>query len=147
MDMLSKLREEFRTCWESIKKKHFVDNQATKNTIYPHQQLIMDDLRHSADHIQIINWPEGTGKGRSSTNGMEPYTGDPNDLDDMGMDMRGLFRRKVADKITPGNTAYIYTCKCGTDLTEGPCGAGSINAVCKTCKINYGCLPGYYGEN
>lgn len=41
---------------------------------------------------------------------------------------------------------YDYWCpKCGTKLTDGPRGGLAVNAVCVTCKINYGCLPGYNG--
>src|SRR5581483_5682454 len=36
---------------------------------------------------------------------------------------------------------YRYFCKCGTVLTDGPCGGASVNAVCEKCGINYGCLP------
>jgi hypothetical protein len=36
-----------------------------------------------------------------------------------------------------------YWCSCGTKLTDGPCGGSAINAVCKNCRINYGCLEGY----
>jgi hypothetical protein len=41
---------------------------------------------------------------------------------------------------------YEYYCKCGTTLTEGPSGGLSVNAVCEKCRINYGCLPGYFGD-
>lgn len=42
---------------------------------------------------------------------------------------------------------WDYKCKCGERLSDGPEGGLSINAVCEKCKINYGCLPGYYGED
>jgi hypothetical protein len=41
---------------------------------------------------------------------------------------------------------YKYWCKCGTVLTDGPSGGCSVNAVCEKCRINYGCLDGYYGR-
>lgn len=42
---------------------------------------------------------------------------------------------------------YRYWCpKCDTVLTEGPSGGCAVNAVCEKCKINYGCLPGYWGD-
>jgi hypothetical protein len=41
---------------------------------------------------------------------------------------------------------YEYYCECGTTLSEGPSGGMSINAVCNKCMINYGCLPGYFGD-
>lgn len=41
---------------------------------------------------------------------------------------------------------YDYWCSCGTQLTDGPRGGDSVNAVCETCKLNYGCLPGYWGS-
>lgn len=37
-----------------------------------------------------------------------------------------------------------YYCPCGEPLEEGPEGGGSVNAVCNKCRINYGCLPGFY---
>lgn len=46
----------------------------------------------------------------------------------------------------PLSSVWNYFCPCGTKLTEGPEGGGSVNAVCETCRINYGCLPGYYGD-
>lgn len=42
--------------------------------------------------------------------------------------------------------SYRYWCPCGTELTDGPCGGAAVNAVCETCKINYGDLPGYWGR-
>lgn len=44
----------------------------------------------------------------------------------------------------PNCPEYHYFCKCGAQLTEGPCGGAAINAVCKPCKINYGNLPGCF---
>jgi hypothetical protein len=41
---------------------------------------------------------------------------------------------------------YRYWCKCGAVLESGPCGGAAVNAVCKTCRINYGNLPGFEGE-
>jgi hypothetical protein len=40
---------------------------------------------------------------------------------------------------------YIdYQCPtCHTTLSDGPCGGAAVNAVCKTCRINYGCLDGF----
>lgn len=62
-------------------------------------------------------------------------------------DERGVFRKVNPDHNGMWNSSpYHYFCKCGTKLTEGPEGAASINAVCKACRINYGCLPGYYGD-
>jgi len=40
--------------------------------------------------------------------------------------------------------AYDYWCGCGQKLEDGPCGGGSVNAVCDKCRVNYGCLPGYF---
>jgi hypothetical protein len=41
---------------------------------------------------------------------------------------------------------YQYWCNCGTKLTDGPTGGCAVNAVCGKCRINYGNLPGYWGE-
>lgn len=41
---------------------------------------------------------------------------------------------------------YRYWCPCGTELTDGPTGGCAVNAVCKKCRINYGNLPGYWGQ-
>jgi hypothetical protein len=35
----------------------------------------------------------------------------------------------------------------GTTLTAGPSGGCSVNAVCEKCRHNYGCLPGYWGDD
>jgi hypothetical protein len=60
---------------------------------------------------------------------------------------RGLTRVRIADMVGFINgPRYDYFCKCGTKLSEGPEGGFSLNAVCEKCRINYGCLPGYYGE-
>lgn len=41
----------------------------------------------------------------------------------------------------------LYWCPCcGNPLCDGPEGGGSINAVCRHCNVNYGCLP-HYGGN
>ncbi len=56
--------------------------------------------------------------------------------------------RIAVDPPTPGwpyaCVEYRYFCSCGTELTEGPWGGAAINAVCKTCRINYGNLPGCF---
>jgi hypothetical protein len=75
------------------------------------------------------------------TDNIVPYLCDPeypNEPDNIG-----LSRRPVS---TNNWNYYIYYCKCGTTLTEGPSGGCSVNAVCEKCRVNYGCLPGYYGE-
>ncbi len=41
---------------------------------------------------------------------------------------------------------YKYWCSCGTELTDGLSGGWAINAVCKKCNRNYGCLPGFWGH-
>lgn len=44
-------------------------------------------------------------------------------------------------------TQYAYWCpKCDTRLTDGPRGGMSVNAVCEKCRINYGELPGFWGD-
>lgn len=43
-------------------------------------------------------------------------------------------------------TTYRYWCPCGEELSDGPCGGAAVNAVCEKCKINYGCLDGYWGR-
>jgi hypothetical protein len=53
----------------------------------------------------------------------------------------GLSRRKVDDPVIPGNTLFVYTCRCGVELTDGPEGGCAVNMVCRACGINYGCLP------
>jgi hypothetical protein len=41
---------------------------------------------------------------------------------------------------------YEYWCpKCDSLLEDGPRGGMSVNAVCKKCDINYGCLYGFRG--
>ncbi len=67
-----------------------------------------------------------------------------------------LTRKRVEDVTMPvgdwrwqGSRSYAqyrYWCKCGTELTDGPRGGVSVNAVCETCRTNHGCLPGYWGE-
>lgn len=38
-----------------------------------------------------------------------------------------------------------YYCKeCDTPLAPGPEGCGSLNAVCRNCKVNHGCLPKFW---
>jgi hypothetical protein len=59
---------------------------------------------------------------------------------------QGLTRVKIKDRYCQVSYCWQYTCKCGTVLTEGPSGGCSVNAVCKSCKINYGGLDGYYGD-
>ena len=36
-----------------------------------------------------------------------------------------------------------WCCDCGNELEDGPEGGCAVNVVCKTCRLNYGCLPGY----
>lgn len=60
-----------------------------------------------------------------------------------------FFYRRVVDWIQPGtkrkNYVSIYWCpECSTLLSEGPSGGGT-NAVCRKCRINYGCLPDFIG--
>lgn len=43
---------------------------------------------------------------------------------------------------------FKYWCPhCDSELSEGPRGGLSMNAVCKKCRINFGCLPHHNGEN
>lgn len=43
---------------------------------------------------------------------------------------------------------YRYYCPdCGSELSHGPEGGMAVNAVCRKCRINYGCLPGYWGDH
>lgn len=45
-------------------------------------------------------------------------------------------------------TTQSYWCpRCSEPLWGGPEGGGSVNLVCTKCNINYGCLPGGYGDN
>jgi hypothetical protein len=68
-----------------------------------------------------------------------------------------ITRQRIADvAVLPGSyrsgskpvyaPAFNYWCKCGTKLTDGPCGGAAVNAVCEKCHINYGCLDGYHGD-
>ena len=68
---------------------------------------------------------------------LQPYAFD----EEGSPDCRGLMRI-----CWENSKQWEYYCKCGTRLSEGPEGGCSINAVCARCKINYGCLPGYYGD-
>jgi hypothetical protein len=57
---------------------------------------------------------------------------------------RALYHR--SKQTTHNVEEWIYFCPaCGHALVAGPEGAAAVNAVCKTCHVNYGCLPGYYG--
>ncbi len=58
-----------------------------------------------------------------------------------GIGMRRLTHPSRGGKLTK----YRYWCACGTELTDGPSGGCAVNAVCETCKLNYGNLPGYWG--
>lgn len=64
------------------------------------------------------------------------------------MEKLGLKRERNLNcqELNPLSSPWIYYCTCGGKLTEGPEGGASVNAVCKPCRINYGCLPGYYGD-
>ncbi len=61
----------------------------------------------------------------------------------------GLTRQRLTDHVSThwatgrvfNCPQYRYYCPCGASLQAGPCGGESVNAVCKPCKINYGCLP------
>jgi len=45
-----------------------------------------------------------------------------------------------------GPKAYDYWCPtCDAKLCAGPEGGLSVNAVCRVCNVNWGCLPDYYG--
>lgn len=54
-----------------------------------------------------------------------------------------FFGRETAGTIKLPN--YEYWCKCGQQLEDGPSGGLSVNAVCKKCMINYGCMYGFRG--
>jgi hypothetical protein len=43
-----------------VVKAHFKGRK--KGQLLPHQQLIMDDLRHNAEQMQVIEWPKEVGK-------------------------------------------------------------------------------------
>lgn len=57
----------------------------------------------------------------------------------------GLQRMRVPNVPWAGGMlrCYIYWCPCGEQLEEGPCGGCAVNAVCDTCRVNYGNLPGF----
>jgi hypothetical protein len=102
--------------------------------LYPYQQKISDALKSIGS--AIIQWPRLCGRQTILNSTKELF------------EDRGLTRIKIKDKhsANPSHYCWEYTCKCGTVLTEGPEGGCDVNAVCKPCKINYGCLPGYYGD-
>lgn len=57
-----------------------------------------------------------------------------------------LTRQRIEDFYMCGRMLiqYRYWCSCGTELTEGPCGGLAVNAVCEKCRVNYGCLTGFF---
>lgn len=57
----------------------------------------------------------------------------------------GLQRMRAPNVPWAGGTmlCYVYWCPCGEQLEEGPCGGCAVNAVCNTCRVNYGNLPGF----
>lgn len=100
--------------------------------LYPVQQKISYALKQMGS--AIIQWSRLCGR-QTTLNATKEH-----------WETEGLTRVKIKDRYCLTNYCWQYTCKCGTILTEGPSGAGSVNAVCESCKINYGCLPGYYGD-
>jgi len=49
---------------------------------------------------------------------------------------------RPAGSITLPQRRY-WCCDCGNELEDGPEGGCAVNVVCKTCRLNYGCLPCY----
>lgn len=51
------------------------------------------------------------------------------------------FARKRADD----GVGYRYWCPdCGQELVGGPRAPNSVNVVCRSCRVNWGCLPDFY---
>ena len=63
----------------------------------------------------------------------------------------GLRREPISKNIHFHNvsfnrTTHLYWCvKCSELLSKGPEGGCAVNAVCRKCNTNFGCLPGFYG--
>ncbi len=45
------------------------------------------------------------------------------------------------------STQSYWCAYCFENLHEGPSAGHSVNMICTKCGINFGCLPGGYGEN
>lgn len=91
---------------------------------------------------RIARWLDGTPQPS------EPYW---QSFGDTGLQVHTVTKaeqtRDAYGRRNPRMTYAVYKCNCGTVLTEGPWGGCAVNAVCRTCDINYGCLPGYHGDN